>query len=163
MKLLSVTYNLTEDDLKIIKKELPKRKIKFTTKKLILIAVILVYCAYCYFVDLTFFAVNLLQLLIIPYILINLFALYEHKKAEHRLFKRSTTIELFEDRIEITKNPTEHFKGRYEKVFPFEEVTDIKQYREFIILIFNNSDTEFLMKKYFKKEELEQIMLKLKK
>ena len=163
MNLLSVTYNLTADDFKKISKALPKPKRKLTLKKLVLIAVILIYSGFCVWIDLTFFAANFLQSLIIPFVLINIIAVYNHKKAEYKLLKRSVTIELFEDRIEIIRNQTEDFKGKYKKVFSFEKVADIQEFSEFLILKFNNSDTEFLMKKHFKKEELEQIMLKLKK
>lgn len=49
------------------------------------------------------------------------------------------------------------------KFFPLDEVAEFIEYQNFILIVFKSYDAQFLMKKHFKKEELEQIMLKLKK
>ncbi len=162
MSLLSVTFNITQEDLKIIEKEVPKFK-KISPKMMLIIALILIFCGIWIFLDLVFVSVNLLLIFLVPYIIINLSALHKHKKSDYKILKRSTTFELFEDRIKITRNPDENFKGKYEKNFPLDEVAEFIEYQNFILIVFKSYDAQFLMKKHFKKEELEQILLKLKK
>ncbi len=162
MSLLSVTFCLTKEDLKTIEKEVPKFK-KLSPKMLFIIALILVFCGIWIFLDLVFVSANLLLIFLIPFIVMNLSAYLKQKNSDNKLLKRSTTFELFEDRIKITRNPDENFKGKYEKEFPLDEVAEYKEYKNFIFIVFKNYDAQFLMKKHFKKEELEQIMLKLKK
>lgn len=162
MSLLSVTFLLSKEDLKTISKEVPKIK-KLSSKMIFIILLILAFCGGWLFLDLAFVSANLLLLFVVPFITINLSALMEQKNSDDKLLNRSTTFELFEDKVKITRNPDEKFKGKYEKEFPLDEVAEFIEYQSFIFIVFKSYDAQFLMKKHFKKEELEQIMLKLKK
>ncbi len=162
MSLLSVTFSLTKEDLEIIKKEVPKVK-KLSPKMILIIILILVFCGIWLFLDLAFISFNLLLVFLVPFIIINLSVFFENKNPDSKMIKRSTTFELFEDRIKITRNPDENFKGKYEKEFPLDEVAEYKEYQNFIIIVFKNYDAQFLMKKHFKKEETELLLSRIKK
>lgn len=162
MKLLSVTFNLSKDDCNTAIKAISKKRKKVSLKKLLLIAIILSFCAIWIFLDMAYISLNLTVVFILPYILINLFAVYESKKAKNKILKRSTTVEFFEDKIEITDNPSKDYKGKFEKVFPYEQVSALLDFPEFLLITFKNSDTQLIMKKDLQEEQIKLISSKIK-
>lgn len=163
MMLFSLTFTLDKEKRDIINKTIRKKKIKFTPKKCLAVFLICMFACFFIWSDTLQLGASLFLIIALPYILINVFALHEHKNAEYKLYKRTTTISLYEDRIEITDNPTADYKGTFERVYPLSAITDFSDYPEFIIILFNNSDKQFVMKKDLKEDQLNILISKIKK
>lgn len=163
MKIFSLTFILDSEKRKIIGKELKKKKRKFNTKKALIIFIILIISGYFVWTDSPQMGASFFSIFALPYVLINVFALNENRKSEYKLFNRSTVFTLYEDRIEITDNPTEDYKGTFERVYPVSAVTEITDYPQFIIVHFDNSDRQFVMKSDITNEQLNLLTSKTKK
>lgn len=163
MMLFSLTFTLDKEKREIINNNLRKRKIKLTPKKCAVI--LLIIAAACFFIwaDVPELGSSVFSVIFLPYVMINIFALNEHKKADYKLHKRSTTFVLYEDRIEITDNPTENYKGTFERVYPLSAVKEFLEYPQFIVISLENSDRQFLMKSDFTEEQLNLLISKIKK
>lgn len=163
MMLFSLTFTLDKEKREIINKTIRKKKIKLAPKKCL--AIFLICMATCFFIwsDTLQLGASLFLIIALPYILINIFTLFEHKNAEDKLYKRTTTFSLYEDRIEITDNPTADYKGTFERVYPLSAVTEISDFPEFIIILLDNSDKQFVMKKDLTEEQLKILNSKIKK
>lgn len=163
MKIFSLTFTLDREKRVLISKALKKKKIRITPKKLLIISIILFFTGYCVYSDYPQLGASFLSMIALPYILINIFALNEQKKSACKLYKRSTTFTLYEDRIEITDNPTEYYKGAFERIYPISAVTEISDYPQFIIITFDNSDRQFIMKSDLSEEQISLLISETKK
>lgn len=163
MMLFNITFTLDSEKRKIIERAIKKKRIKITPKKLLLIFVILIITAIFVCIQGLQIGASFFSIFSLPYILINLFALYEKRKAENKLLKRSTTFSLYEDRIEIIYNPTEDYKGTFERVYPLSAVREFLDYNNFFVISFDNGDSHFLIKSDFTQEQLEILNSKIKK
>lgn len=163
MKIFSLTFILDSEKRKIIEKELKKKRRKLNAKKVLIIFIILIITGYFVWTDSPQMGASFFSIFALPYILINIFAINEQKKSEYKLFKRSTEFTLYEERIEITDNPTEDYKGTFERVYPLSAVKEILEYTEFVIILFDNSDRQFIMKSDLTEEQLNLLISKTKK
>lgn len=163
MMLFNVTFTLDSEKRKIIEKTINRKRLKITPKKLLLIFIILIITAFFVWIEGPRIGASFFSIIALPYVLINLFDLYEKRKAENKLLKRSTSFSLYEDIIEIIYNPSEDYKGTFERVYPISAVIDFSDYNDFIIISFDNGDSHFLMKSDFTQEQLEILISKIKK
>lgn len=163
MMLFNITFTLDEEKRKIIEKTINRKRLKITPKKLLLICVILIITAFFVWIEGPQTGASFFSIFALPYVLINLFALYEQRKAENKLLKRSINFSLYEDKIEITYNPTEDYKGAFERTYPLSAVIKFSNYNDFINISFDNGDSHFLMKSDFTQEQLEILISKIKK
>ena len=126
---------------------------------------LLIICATFFFIwaDIPQLGTSIFYVIIIPQIFLRILALKEHKKADYKLFRRSTTFTLFEDRIEITDNPTEDYKGSFERTYPLSAIKEISDNPQFLIIAFDNSDRQFIMKSDLTEEQLNLLITKIKR
>lgn len=94
-----------------------------------------------------------LSLFIIPKVTEIILLLSQMKNSESKLSKRPVTIDFYGDHIVYRYNPTEKFKGNFEKHYAFNKVTNVIDSSNAIAFAFGEADTVLIPKRALDSEK----------
>lgn len=100
---------------------------------------------------------SLIAFLAIPKISKSIFFSSQKKMSESDLMKRPVTVDFYGDHIVYIYNPTEKYKGVFERHFGFDKVTNVVDYRKFIAFIFKDNTSIFIPKRALDISQIEMI------
>lgn len=153
MKYFSVDFIPEKNDIN--KKALLLNLFTFDKAKalpnLIMMCIFVVFAFFIGHYELIFYAV--LSLFIIPKVAEMILLFSQLNKSKSLLSKRHVTIDFYADHLVYRYNPTEKFRGNFEKHYAFSKVTNVIDSENAIAFAFGEADTVFIPKRALDNEK----------